>query len=94
MKPAFKLYRRKRIYYCEHIESGQQESLRTSDGDEATRLFHAKNEAAQMGAANLQISRAYMGAADPDMPKRIWRDVIQTVIESKKGPNKTRWENA
>jgi hypothetical protein len=65
MKPASKLYRRKKIYYSEHIESGQQESLRSSDKDDAARQLHAKNEAAKMGAANLQIARAYMGTADP-----------------------------
>jgi hypothetical protein len=94
MKAAFKLYRRKKIYYCEHIESGQQESLHTRDKDEATRQLHAKNEAAQMGASNLQIARVYMGAADPHMPLRTWQEVIQTVIDSKKGPNQTRWKNA
>ncbi len=85
MKPAFKLYRRKKIYYCEHIESGQQESLHTRDENEATRQLHAKNEAARMGASNMQISRVYMEAADPDMPLRTWQDVIQAVIDSTKG---------
>ena len=94
MKPAFKLYRRKKIYYCEDIESGQQESLRTSNKDDAVRQLHAKNEAAKMGSANLQIARAYMGAADPHMPLRTWQEVIATVIDSKKGPNQTRWKNA
>lgn len=47
-----------------------------------------------MGASNLQIARAYMGAADPHMPLRTWQEVIEAVIDSKKGPNKTRWENA
>ena len=76
MKPAFKLYRRKKIYYCEHPESGQQESLRTRDKDEAVRQLHAKNEAAKMGASNLQIARVYMGAADPHMPLRTWQEVV------------------
>ncbi len=42
----------------------------------------------------MQIARAYMGAADPDMPLRTWQVVIKTVIDSKKGPNQTRWKNA
>jgi hypothetical protein len=31
MKATFRLYRRKRTYYCQHNETGQQESLRARD---------------------------------------------------------------
>jgi hypothetical protein len=31
MKPTFRLFRRNRVYYAHHNETGQQESLRTAD---------------------------------------------------------------
>ena len=46
MKLTFRLYRRGRRYYVQHNDTGQQESLETSDKQLATRLLHAKNEAA------------------------------------------------
>jgi integrase len=95
MKQAFRLYRRKGIYYCHNNDTGQQESLRTCDKGAARRLLHAKNEAVQMGTLNLQIARAYMVAVDPHMPKRTWREVIRFIIEEKEeGPSRRRWENA
>src|SRR5690348_9217647 len=95
MKQAFRLYRRSGIYYCHNNDTGQRESLRTSDKCDAKRLVHAKNEAACMGTLNLQIARAYMVAVDPHMPKRTWREVIRFIIEQKEaGPSRHRWESA
>ena len=94
MKQAFRLYRRSGICYCHNNDTGQQESLRTSDKCDAKRLVHAKNEAACMGTLNLQIARAYMVAVDPHMPERTWREVIRFIIEQKEaGPSRHRWES-
>ena len=73
------------VYYAHNNETGQQESLRTSDKGEARRLLSAKNESACMGNLNLQIARAYMVAVDPEMPKRTWREVIRFMIEDNIG---------
>jgi hypothetical protein len=51
MKLTFRLYRRGRRYYVQNNDTGQQESLETSDKQLATRLLHAKNEAANGWAA-------------------------------------------
>ena len=64
MKLAFRLYRRGGVYYCQHNQTGRQESLRTSDAGQAARLLHARNEASRMAGLNLAIARAYMVAAD------------------------------
>jgi hypothetical protein len=80
MKELYRLYRRGRRYYCENNETGQQESLRTSDKAAAVRFLNARNEAPKMAGQNLQISRAYMAASDPNMPKRIWQDVVDFII--------------
>lgn len=60
MTQAFRLFHYCGIYYCHNSETGQQESLRTSDKGEARRLLSAKNESACMGNLNMQIARAYM----------------------------------
>jgi hypothetical protein len=91
MKATFRLYRRGRKYYCQHNETGQQESLRTCNKAAATRLLNARNEAAQMAGLNLQISRAYMVASDPKMPERTWQDVVDFIIEQKNRPGAHRW---
>lgn len=94
MKTAFRLYRRKKVYYCEDNETGQQESLHTSDKAEAVRLLNAKNEPAHVGVISLQIASAYMGAVDPQMASRTWDDVISFIIgQHKEGPTRARWEN-
>ena len=95
MKPAFRLFRRKRIYWSQNNETGKQKSLHTSDKDEARRLLNAKNEAAQNPAAlNIQIGRNYLAAADPEMAQRTWKDVFDRMLEGKKGSTRERFERA
>ena len=64
MKQSFRLYRRKKVYYCQDNATGKQESLHPCDKVDAGRILHAKNEAGQMGTLNLQIARAYMVASE------------------------------
>lgn len=72
MKQKFRLYRRKKggWYYLHNELTGKQESLRTSDRMTATRLLHAKNEAAKQPAINLQIAKAYLAATDESFVTR------------------------
>lgn len=93
MKLTFRLYRRGRRYYAQNNETGQQVSLHTSDKAEATRLLNAKNEAPILMGTNMQVARAYMAVTDPHMPKRIWKEVVDFIIDQKEGPNKKRWVN-
>jgi len=69
MKQRFRLYRRKRggRFYVHDSLTGKQDSLGTSDRAEAWRLLHARNEAEQQPAVNLQIARAYLAASDPQV---------------------------
>lgn len=91
MKLKFRMYRRGRIYYVEDNETGQQESLKTSDKAVATRLWNAKNESSILANSNLQVARAYMVASDPHMPKRTWKEVVDFIIQQKTGVNRHRW---
>ena len=59
MKNRFILFQRSGVFYSEDTTTGKQASLRTKDKTEALRLLHAKNEAVQQPAMNLQIARVY-----------------------------------
>lgn len=93
MKLTFRLYRRGRRYYVQHNDTGQQESLETCDKQLATRLLHAKNEAAILVGANLLVARAYMSVTDPHMPKRTWKEVVDFIIDEKSEASRRRWIN-
>jgi hypothetical protein len=93
MKLTFRLYRRWQRYYVQHNDTGQQESLETSDRKLATRLLHAKNEAAILVGSNLLVARAYMSVTDPHMPKRTWKEVVDFIIDEKDDAIRRRWIN-
>ena len=59
MKTQFRMFARHGIVYCEDAQTRKQQSLKTRDRREATRLLHARNEAQVNPAMNLQIARAY-----------------------------------
>jgi integrase len=96
MRQQFRLFRRKKggRYYLHNDLTGKQESLHTSDRATATRLLHAKNEAAQQPALNLQIAKAYLAAADSSFVNRTWSEVMATFVKTKTGSNRTRSERA
>ena len=85
MKRRFRLYCRKKSgrYYIHDDQTGKQESLHTSDRATATRLLHAKNEASQQPAINLQIARAYLMASDPLVATRTWQHVMNEIVKTK-----------
>ena len=96
MRQQFRLYRRKKSgrYYLHNDLTGKQESLHTSDRATATRLMHAKNEARQQPALNLQIAKAYLAATDESFVNRTWREVMDEFVKIKTGSNRTRSERA
>jgi integrase len=94
MKKRFILYRRGETYYLEDTVTRKQQSLHTKDRPTAERLLHAKNEAEQQTAVNLQIARAYLAASDPQIATRNWRFVMDEMAKLKKGPTLERWERA
>jgi integrase len=95
VKSKYRLFRRQSgIYFCEDRQTGRQLSLRTTDQDEAIRLLSAHNEARENPAINLQIAKAYMVSADPELAKRTWRYVADQIIKTRHGPNAQRWQRA
>src|ERR1035438_735017 len=96
MKQQFRLYRRKQggRYYIHNELTGKQESLHTNDRAKATRLLHAKNEAGELPAINLQIARAFLREIDPRIATRNWKLVMDEPAKLKKGPTQDRWKRA
>ncbi len=70
-------------FYLEDNTTGKQESLGTSDRDEAQRLFHARNEAHRQPALNAQMARAYLVAGDPQIGQRTWQGVMDAILRTK-----------
>ncbi len=95
MKLRYRLFRRNSgIFFLEDRATKQQESLRTRIREAAIRILHAKNEAYQQPAINLQIARAYLMVSDPLIVKRTWQHVMDEIVKTKQGPTRVRWETA
>lgn len=80
--------------YIQDNVTRKQESLRTKDKATAERLLNARNEAARQPAINRAIAHAYLRAADPKMITRTWQDVMNAVLEQKRGETLRRWQTA
>jgi len=66
MKNRYRAFRRGwGVYYCEDTHTGKQESLATTNKQEASGLVHANNEGQQHPAFSLQLARVYWKAGDP-----------------------------
>ena len=93
MKQRYRLFRRGwGVFYCEDTQTGKQETLGTSNKQDAQRLVHAKNEAERQPLINMQIARAYVSASDPAALTRTWQFVMDEMGRSKKGAStRLRW---
>ncbi len=94
MKRRFLLYVRGTTFYLEDTLTRKQQSLHTKDRATAERLLHAKGEAEQQSAVNLQIARAYLAASDPAIATRSWQFVMDEMTKLKSGPTQERWVRA
>jgi len=94
MKPKYRLFQRGGVFYSVTTDPRKQQSLGTKDRVTAGRLLHSKNEAHQQPMVNLQIARAYLTASDPQIAKRTWNHVMQTMVQQRLGENRQRWERA
>lgn len=95
MKAKYRLYQRDNgVFYLEDTESKRQESLKTRDKAAAERLYHARNEAHEQPAINLQIARAYLAATDVQITTRTWQHVMDEMTKHKTGSTLARWLTA
>jgi integrase len=91
MKPVFRLLRRTGVFYSFNTVSGERRSLRTRDRQEATALLAARTQAEAQPVLNFKMARVYLAASDPKAITRTWHDVLDCMIESKRGENRARW---
>ena len=77
-------------YYLEDTVTHRQTSLKTPDKAEATRLWQAKNEAAESPDRSFRVGVAYLSAANPEAEKRTWADVISTYAAAHPEGSSTR----
>ncbi len=82
------------VYYCEDLQTGKQETLKTRDKAEAYRLVAAKNETAAAPAFSLQLARVYWKAGDPAAVSRTWQCVMDEILKLKNGNTHQRWVTA
>lgn len=84
------------IYYLKDKQTGQRESLNTTDKARANELLAARNESAREPAFNMQKARVYLAASDPGVATRTWKTALDALIASKreKSANRARWEMA
>ena len=76
MKNRYWMFKRGATDWVEDTVTSKQESLRTSDRQEAEQLRPARNEATRDRALSLALGRAYLAAHDPKMAERTWADVM------------------
>ncbi len=81
MNAAFRLFKHGKYFYSENRTTGKQESLRTSNRDEANRLLSAKNEAANKNILALAVGQIYLNATDPALMTRTWADAIKIMVQ-------------
>lgn len=81
-------------FYAFDKVTGKRESLKTKDRDAAEQIVEARNAAERQPAINVQIARAYLAAADVEITKRMWRDVMAEMANHKRGNTLDRWNRA
>src|SRR6478672_2663425 len=97
MKIRFRLIHRGErgsTFYCVDGETGQRFSLKTKDRDSAEQIVLAKNQALRQPTLNLQIAKAYLAGTDSGVSTRTWQHALTSLIETKHGSTKERWERA
>jgi len=95
MKNRYRAFRRGwGVYYCEDTQTRKQESLATTDKQEALRLVHAKNEGEHHPAFSLQLARVYWKAGDAAAASRTWQFVMDEIIKTKHDNTRHRWGTA
>ncbi|MCI0746317.1 MAG: hypothetical protein L0Y58_13020 [Verrucomicrobia subdivision 3 bacterium] len=97
MKTRFRLIRRgtrQGAFYCVDTLTGKRTSLQPKDEDAALQIVQSKNQALRQPALNLQIAKAYLSASDSGITTRTWQHALNSLIETKHGSTKERWQRA
>jgi integrase len=95
MNERYRVFRRAwGMYYCQDVQTGKQESLKTRDKHQAFRLVAAKNETADAPAFSMHLARVYWRAGDPQAATRTWGQIMDEIPKLHRGNTRVRWETA
>ena len=95
MKNRYRLVRRAYgIYYSLDKETGQRESLQTTQRVHAEKLLGAKNQSVEQPALNKGMAKVYLSAASPEFASRTWADVMDHYVKSGVESTRDRKERA
>lgn len=94
MSLAFRLFRRKEVYYVEETRTGRQSSLRTNCPAQAQCLHAAKNEAVRNPLLNLALAKTYLAAQDTQLVERKWSTVMQELSQVGRASTQERFVRA
>jgi hypothetical protein len=95
MKDRYRLFlRRKSVFYAFDTETNRFESLRTRDRTEARKLLHVRHAACRQPQMNVQLARVYLQHSDPAVATRRWQSVMEEIVQTKTGENRSRWDSS
>lgn len=99
MKNRYRIYIREKysggkIWWIQDSQTGQRESLKTTDKAEAKRLLDAKNQPHHFAGFHVQLAKTHLLVSDPDSASRTWQSVMDSIIGKKFGSTRIRWERA
>jgi integrase len=94
MKQAYRLFRRKNVYYVQHSQTGEQISLRTKNEQQAKRMLEARNSTEETAALNLELGRLYLRAANPQLATRNWQVAMDELASHGKESTQNRCSRA
>jgi hypothetical protein len=90
VKQAFRMYKRNGTYYVQNNQTGAQQSLRTTDKNEAKRRLQAHNESRQSPALNLEMAKVFLRGADPKLETRTWQEAMDELSTHGKESSQSR----
>ena len=79
MKQRFYLYRRREVYYLQDSRPGKQQSLETTEKNEALRLLEIKRQSSADNAFNQIVLKTCLATQDPNLTKRRWQTVMEQI---------------
>ena len=99
MKKRYRKFRRGQTWWVhdsqpENGKACKQKSLHTKDEAEAERLLAVLNEPYRFAAFNLQMARTHLQMSNPRITRRTWQDVMESVVNTKHGKTKIRYQRA
>ena len=90
MKQRFYIFKRRKTWYFEDGQSGEQKSLGTQDKSEAVRLLEIKRQSASNPAFNQLMLKTCLSFHDGLLAKRTWTEVMNQIQSHGKESTQSR----